>query len=229
MQIEKETPCPMKYPAKQFRDNHKFHRATRTLHVLTTPGFLHPFFVYIHPPSYFGPPLTSALLHARNPPNGLSYSHAGCLNNRLVRSTASSSTAEEEVDDQANDWEEEDEETPEELVERWATRLQDFDCEVRELAFVFVFAGDEARGYIIGDVLKAITSRTRTISPTIPPPLPYFQALPCEAVVSVSSAMTSEKRESWRRMVRAWLNILQTMWCCCWTRVVSATKCRSGL
>ena len=63
------------------------------------------------------------------------------------------------------------------------------------------------------------------MSPTIPPPLPYFQALPWEAAVSVSSAMTREKRESWRRMVRAWLNILEA----CSVDWTSATDCRSSL
>ena len=51
------------------------------------------------------------------------------------------------------------------------------------------------------DILKTIMSRIRTMKPIIPPPLPYFQALPWTVAMSVSSAIAKERRESWRSML----------------------------
>jgi hypothetical protein len=50
------------------------------------------------------------------------------------------------------------------------------------------------------DILKTRMSRIRTMKPIKPPPLPYFQALPWVVALSVSSAITKEKKESCRSM-----------------------------
>lgn len=58
------------------------------------------------------------------------------------------------------------------------------------------------------DLLKTMISKTKTMKPIIPPPLPYFQALPW-VVVSMGAARAREKRANWRRRLReVWKNMI---------------------
>lgn len=101
------------------------------------------------------------------------------------------------VDDQTADGEEEDEQRPEELVQGRARRLDHLDCFVS--AF-FPFCG-RGEG---GGVPNTIMSRTKTISPRMPPPVPYCHELPAvEAVTSpVGRADVKVARRRWERRRR---------------------------
>jgi hypothetical protein len=49
------------------------------------------------------------------------------------------------------------------------------------------------------DLLNTIISKIKTTKPRTPPPVPYFHALPCWAVETVSSARAKETRRRLRR------------------------------
>jgi hypothetical protein len=71
---------------------------------------------------------------------------------------------EEVVDDHSDDGEEEDNETPENLVRHGAVRLENLDC-------TFVSTIKNIRE-IWKYVLQTRISRTKTMKPIIPPPVP---------------------------------------------------------
>lgn len=101
------------------------------------------------------------------------------------------------VDDQTADGEEEDEQRPEELVQGRARRLDHLDCFVCQL-LSFLREGEGGR------VPNTIMSRTKTISPRMPPPVPYCHELPAvEAVTSpVGRADAKVARRRWERRKR---------------------------
>lgn len=66
----------------------------------------------------------------------------------------------------------------------------------------------EMRGEIEVDILKTKISRIKTTKPMSPPPVPYFQELPCPLADTVSSAMAKETR---RRLKRIDWNILDVV------------------
>jgi len=77
--------------------------------------------------------------------------------------------------------------------------------------------------------IKTMMSRMRTMNPTIPPPLPYFKALPWPLAASVSSAMAKEARErknSCKSMMRRFWNILFTSLQACWNGRGSEVTCK---
>lgn len=84
---------------------------------------------------------------------------------------------EEEVDDEADDGEHEDAEAPEQLGDRRAVGLEDLDC-VWGGGLVSRRAGQTLCD-LVGcvDLLKTMMSRTSTMKPMIPPPVPYCQLL----------------------------------------------------
>jgi hypothetical protein len=54
---------------------------------------------------------------------------------------------------------------------------------------------------VMEDILNTMISRISTIKPKTPPLVPNFHVLPWPVAVSISSAMTSEKRERCRSML----------------------------
>jgi len=57
-------------------------------------------------------------------------------------------------------------------------------------------------------------SKMRMMKPTTPPPVPNFQALPWELVLTVSEAIAMEKRQAWSTRLRERLNIVCGLWRC---------------
>ncbi len=79
------------------------------------------------------------------------------------------------------------------------------------------------------NLLIAKISRTRTIKPIIPPPLPNFQAFPWPVATTVSSATAKESRQNCKRRLSVFWNmftilvlILMSRW------VLVGLKCRIG-
>jgi hypothetical protein len=61
----------------------------------------------------------------------------------------------------------------------------------------------------VRDALKTRMSRTRTMKPTMPPPVPYCQVVPWAVTVSSArgAAMARAARLNWRRRARAFWNM----------------------
>jgi hypothetical protein len=144
------------------------------------------------------------------------------LRNSLIAATPSMRLAvrEKPVDDQAQHREEEDDNAPEQFVRGRAVGLEDFHCrsprqlQSTKLCQVLIVRGKLTReeratmtsgqgerelakcgewGGGRGDVLNTRISRIKTMKPTTPPLVPYFQVL-STAVATISSAMAKEKR-----------------------------------
>lgn len=103
-----------------------------------------------------------------------------CLGQGFVGAAAAvvlGTVGEEEVDDEADDGEDKDAEAPEQLGDGRAVGLEDLDC-WRGEGLVSRRAGQTLRD-LVGcvDLLKTMMSRTSTMKPMIPPPVPYCQLL----------------------------------------------------
>jgi len=137
------------------------------------------------------------------PPPPLYVSPASCLRDCFVRTTSSVriTVREEPVHDQADNREDEHADTPEQLVGRWAVRLEDLHCR-------YISSVPRTNGSY---VLQTMMSRIKTMKPMTPPPVPNFQASPWLLVLRVSSAITREIRANWRSMLSAFANILAVL------------------
>lgn len=103
---------------------------------------------------------------------------------------------EQPVDDHADDGEDEDDETPKELVGGRAVRLEDFDCDETSVSIAHKQKEDR------DCVLQTRISRTRTMKPMIPPPVPYCHGLAPVASTPPSARgapKASEASQSWRK------------------------------
>ena len=115
---------------------------------------------------------------------------------------------EEVVDEHADHREQEDDESPENLVGDGAVRLEDLNCgtntsaRAHENSFHRERLGTK-KAYVL---LQAMMSRTRTMNPTMPPPVPACHGFADWAEIGAASA--SMKKESCRRAERTRLNIL---------------------
>jgi hypothetical protein len=113
------------------------------------------------------------------------------------------------VDDHSDNGEEEDNKSPEDLVGDRAVRLEDLDCVARQLqphnkehtSSSILVTGTRDK-----DLLQAMISSTKTMNPTIPPPVPACHGFALIAETGAASA--SMKKESWRRAAMTKLNIL---------------------
>ncbi len=80
---------------------------------------------------------------------------------------------EEVIDDHADDREEEDNESPDDLVGNGAVGLEDFDCGALVSSNPMPVGARKTQI----DLLHAMISRTRTMKPTMPPPVPACHGL----------------------------------------------------
>lgn len=99
----------------------------------------------------------------------------------------SGAVREEIVDEHAEDGEQEDDERPEDLVGCGAVGLEDLDWWDISTWLTDFCARVE------GNILKTMISRTRTISPIIPPPVPYCHELPWPAAATCSTGAASAR------------------------------------
>lgn len=123
------------------------------------------------------------------------------------------SVGEDEVDSHADDGEEEYHETPDQLVHGRTVGFQNLDYSTI-VSHHIVIAIFKQGGWGENE-LKTMMSRTRTMNPMIPPPVPYCQGVALVTVI-VSSAMgaaaTRAARQSWKKrgtvaeiMISNWL------------------------
>ena len=101
------------------------------------------------------------------------------------------------VDEDAAEGEDEDEQAPEDLVEGWAVGLEDLDC-VKTLCQRHVLHRGVEQGVGEEHILQTMMSRTRTMKPKIPPPVPQFWA-GLKVDVLMGAAKATEAMRSWRK------------------------------
>lgn len=102
----------------------------------------------------------------------------------------------------------------------WAVGLEDLDCGLRVSVQVpWVEWGKDRGGQknnkgravemaqtsiheVVGDLLKTMISRIKTMKPTTPPPAPYCHVLPWWPSVMTGAAVTRENMRNWSSMAR---------------------------
>jgi hypothetical protein len=119
------------------------------------------------------------------------------VGNRLIR-VVCRAVREDVVDDHADDGEEEDDKSPENLVRDRTVRLEDFDCGPTRQHRDYNGSG----GIVL---LQAMMSRTSTMKPTMPPPVPACHGFADWTVRGAAS--TSRNMESCSRAARIRLNM----------------------
>ncbi len=150
-------------------------------------------------------------------------SHPIHLRNSLVPTTSHMllTFREKPINHQSQNREQEHHHAPEQLMRGRTARLEDFHCTEKNSISTYspitfralhtspninrenrkrlgVERMNRGRGGR-GDALKTRISRINTTKPNNPPPVPYFHALPCELVLTVSSAIARDTSRSWRR------------------------------
>jgi hypothetical protein len=104
-------------------------------------------------------------------------SFCGCnrlhVGDRLV-GVVGRAVGEEVVDEHANNWEEEDNKSPKDFVGHGAVALEDLNCRTHVSECLVVATPSQDRHEVMEgrDILHAMMSRTKTIKPIIPPPVP---------------------------------------------------------
>lgn len=140
---------------------------------------------------------------------------SGLCGNRLV-GVVGLAVREEVVDDHADNRKEEHDESPDDLVGHGAVRLEDLNCSTDESARLWQSDGSISRvgkttrletseGYL----LHAMMSRTRTMNPTMPPPVPACHGSAFCTVRGAASA--SMNMESWRSRESTMLNMFAVL------------------
>jgi len=73
----------------------------------------------------------------------------------------------------------------------------------------------------VGNVLKIMISRIKTMKPMIPPPVPYFHAFSCTASVDIGAASAEAARRrklraAWKVYIFADLEYVDSIWRFVW-------------
>lgn len=106
---------------------------------------------------------------------------------------------EQPIQNHPENWKDKDNKAPQKLVRRGAARLEDLDCGATVVSVIYHQQGYKWR---VSHILQTIISRTNTMKPMMPPPVPYCHGLAAVALtpsVTVGAASASVASHSWRK------------------------------